>query len=409
MSNDFTQMTGYEFEDYVANLFKRMGFRVTQTEYSGDGGIDMYLYYEKPVFRGKYVVQCKNYTSLVGQPVIRDLYGVVMSESANKGILITTSDFTEQAYAFADGKNLELINRVALNQLTSIEDKNSETRKTNLTIFSDYDHFNRKRYDYLRRKIDNQPSEATNYEEMISFLTSYMINSEIAICQAGLFDDLIKYINMYRDRCFRAKSKQYGRKLCSSLEAELRIAIGDLAEATKLLIEMDSTKWEYYLTLRDIAISLNYGQHKNTYERGPMAHTHLIERAKTSGNSMLKINLLSAFNMLGYKRGENSISKYIKKYGSIKEFIMEYGPGYMPLFSFNEMFEIYQHFQNGDYNNKFFYICQSLIKNKRGSGYSINRVIDGVQNASYIHKNYYIKDDSQIISELDEMFDSLEL
>ena len=37
-------------------------------------------------------------------------YGTVMNEGANKGILVTTSDYGPDAYAFANGKPLVLLN-----------------------------------------------------------------------------------------------------------------------------------------------------------------------------------------------------------------------------------------------------------------------------------------------------------
>jgi restriction endonuclease Mrr len=46
----------------------------------------------------------------VGVSAVRDLYGTVMNEGANKGILVTTSDYGPDAYAFANGKPLVLLN-----------------------------------------------------------------------------------------------------------------------------------------------------------------------------------------------------------------------------------------------------------------------------------------------------------
>ena len=112
MAIDFTTMDGYQFEDYISSLFRRLGFEVEATNYSNDGGVDLVATYKQPVFSGKYIIQCKNWTGPVGQPEVRDLYGVVMDCRANKGIIITPSDYTEQAYAFADGKNIELINGI---------------------------------------------------------------------------------------------------------------------------------------------------------------------------------------------------------------------------------------------------------------------------------------------------------
>jgi restriction system protein len=41
---------------------------------------------------------------------VRDLYGTVINEGANKGILVTTSDYGPDAYEFAKGKPLVLLN-----------------------------------------------------------------------------------------------------------------------------------------------------------------------------------------------------------------------------------------------------------------------------------------------------------
>jgi len=58
---------------------------------------------------GKCVVQCKARARPVGEPVLRDLFGTMHAQGANKGILITTSSFTAAALRFAQGKPLELI------------------------------------------------------------------------------------------------------------------------------------------------------------------------------------------------------------------------------------------------------------------------------------------------------------
>lgn len=106
---DFSTKNGYEFEKYITELLSNLGFQAQQTSLSGDGGVDIYAYYDKPFLKGNYLIQCKNWTYPVGQPQVRDLFGVVMSRRANKGVLVTTSSFTEQAKEFANGLNIELI------------------------------------------------------------------------------------------------------------------------------------------------------------------------------------------------------------------------------------------------------------------------------------------------------------
>ena len=83
-------LSGTEFEKLCAVLISKMGFEVQTTKASGDGGIDLYAFNHAPLIGGKYIIQCKRYSGTVGEPILRDLYGVVMSERANKGVLIIT-------------------------------------------------------------------------------------------------------------------------------------------------------------------------------------------------------------------------------------------------------------------------------------------------------------------------------
>jgi restriction endonuclease Mrr len=54
----------------------------------------------------------------VGRPVVQQLWGVVNSDqSCTRGDLVTSSGFTTDATAFADGKRLTLIDRALLRQL----------------------------------------------------------------------------------------------------------------------------------------------------------------------------------------------------------------------------------------------------------------------------------------------------
>lgn len=114
---EYTRNDGRALEEKVKEWLQSMGLRAGTTKTTGDGGIDIIAYSESPIFSGKYIVQCKDWTGSVGESVIRDLYGVVMSESANKGILITTGTITKSAQKFAEGKPLELINGQELNKL----------------------------------------------------------------------------------------------------------------------------------------------------------------------------------------------------------------------------------------------------------------------------------------------------
>ena len=108
-TNNINSLSGTEFEVVCKHLIEKMGFTAEMTKATGDGGIDIIAYNPQPLLSGKYIIQCKRYSGSVGEPIIRDLYGVVTSERANKGILMTTGTFTAPAIRFAEGKPLELI------------------------------------------------------------------------------------------------------------------------------------------------------------------------------------------------------------------------------------------------------------------------------------------------------------
>jgi restriction system protein len=98
------QLSGTEFEVCVTKLLQRIGFRTELTRATGDGGIDIVAFLDRPIVGGRYLVQCKRFAANipVGAPIVREFYeGFVADRSAVKGLFITTSNFTTQAREFA--------------------------------------------------------------------------------------------------------------------------------------------------------------------------------------------------------------------------------------------------------------------------------------------------------------------
>ncbi len=102
-------LTPFEFEQLVGNLFSKMGLETKQTRSARDGGIDVVAFDTRPVIGGKVVIQAKRYRHTVGVAAVRDLFGTMNHEGANKGILISTSSYGPAAYDFIVGKPIELI------------------------------------------------------------------------------------------------------------------------------------------------------------------------------------------------------------------------------------------------------------------------------------------------------------
>ncbi len=106
-------MDWQDFENLIREIFHKefssSGGEVKITQASRDGGVDAVAFDPDPIRGGKIVIQAKRYTNVVGVSAVRDLYGTTMSEGATKGILVTTSNFGPDAYEFAKGKPLTLL------------------------------------------------------------------------------------------------------------------------------------------------------------------------------------------------------------------------------------------------------------------------------------------------------------
>lgn len=117
---DVSKMTPYEFEHHVAKLFQNMGYSARVTAKSdgkegGDYGADIIAKKNGQTL----VVQVKKWAphNLVGAPDVRSTLGCMHTFGASKAILVTTSDFTEQAHVQAKGGPIELWNGVDLGKL----------------------------------------------------------------------------------------------------------------------------------------------------------------------------------------------------------------------------------------------------------------------------------------------------
>lgn len=178
MDKSIDSLSGIEFENLCQQLLQKMEFETQITKASGDGGIDIIATYDKPLLKGKYIIQCKRYTGSVGEPIIRDLYGVVMSERANKGILMTTGYFTSSAISFAEGKPIELIDGSELQILMSDNDFSldaDDTKKT-ATSFTGLVYFDIDNYTYLKDSVTRFPKNQALALNLLLFYFGYLVD-----------------------------------------------------------------------------------------------------------------------------------------------------------------------------------------------------------------------------------------
>lgn len=108
-------MSWQQFEALVGEAFRRKGYTVSETGGGGaDGGIDLVLRKDGETL----LVQCKQWKAYkVGVTTVRELYGVMAAEGATGGFVVTSGVFTNDARAFAVGRNIELVDGEALHAL----------------------------------------------------------------------------------------------------------------------------------------------------------------------------------------------------------------------------------------------------------------------------------------------------
>ena len=107
---DVDLMSGIEFENFVAELFSKMGYKTEVTKASGDQGVDVIA------TKGavKIAIQAKCYNNVVGNHAIMEAVAGMKYYDATKCMVITNNFFTKSARELAESNNVELWDRSVL-------------------------------------------------------------------------------------------------------------------------------------------------------------------------------------------------------------------------------------------------------------------------------------------------------
>ena len=111
--NSIDKMTGFEFEEFIGYLFKKIGYEVIVTKKSNDQGIDIIV---KDDFT-KIGIQAKCYSGSVGNKAIQEAVAGKSYYKCDKVIVITNSSFTQSAIELAKCNNVGLISRKELSEM----------------------------------------------------------------------------------------------------------------------------------------------------------------------------------------------------------------------------------------------------------------------------------------------------
>lgn len=119
-----------ELEEFVSELYSRLGYQTVLTKQVGDDGIDVIA----NMGNSKYAIQVKQTNHPTGSPVMQKLYGSMGHIMADGGICVSTGGFTTEARRFVENKNIELIDAKDLLKLVEIalsENDNTTTQYGN--------------------------------------------------------------------------------------------------------------------------------------------------------------------------------------------------------------------------------------------------------------------------------------
>lgn len=112
-------LTHQEFEEFVADLLRAMGYQARVTNYTADGGVDVLAHrdvlgLEPPLIK----VQCKHTASTKGRPDIQGLLGTLAAKDEH-GLFVTLGSYSSEAAALErERHNLRLLGDKEITDLT---------------------------------------------------------------------------------------------------------------------------------------------------------------------------------------------------------------------------------------------------------------------------------------------------
>lgn len=128
----------FSFEKLCKEYIKAEGFIPKTTPLGKDGGIDIYIY-DINISQILAIVQCKAWKTIkVGVKIVRELHGVMTFEKIEQGIIIASSNFSEEAIEYAKNTNIELITgKTLLHEINNLPQKKLK-ELINEVLTSDY-------------------------------------------------------------------------------------------------------------------------------------------------------------------------------------------------------------------------------------------------------------------------------
>lgn len=111
--DELKKLSGTEFEDYLAELFKSHGYQVEMTPSTGDYGADLILHKGQQ----RTAVQAKCYSGSVGVAAVQEALSGMAYYQCHSAWVVTTGNYTPNAVELAQKSNVRLYDRHELGKL----------------------------------------------------------------------------------------------------------------------------------------------------------------------------------------------------------------------------------------------------------------------------------------------------
>jgi HJR/Mrr/RecB family endonuclease len=108
--DDVFRLSSRQFEELIAELIHDMGYHVTLTKATRDGGKDILASIETEIGKFLCLVEAKHYRSdrKIGVSLVRELYGTLCDYQANSAMLVTSSSFSKDAHDLQEKHKYQL-------------------------------------------------------------------------------------------------------------------------------------------------------------------------------------------------------------------------------------------------------------------------------------------------------------
>lgn len=108
-------LSGFDFEDFLKELFTEFGYTTKELPYSNDYGADLII---SKGFN-EIVIQAKNYSTNVGNKAVQEVIAAKSHYKCDIGMVITNAYYTQNAIKTAEASEILLVDRDGLERIIS--------------------------------------------------------------------------------------------------------------------------------------------------------------------------------------------------------------------------------------------------------------------------------------------------